>query len=199
MNKKTIGELIEQEVRKQNISIVQFANMIHCKRNNVYSIFARNDISIQQLKVISEVLKRNFFAEIAGDMDIINPVDESEEMRAKRKAISQFLEIAPDVLNGLGLSATIVFPNMDKEYDDCPVPDFALSDYNITFTVGDTLESRLGHNAFVKFNHIKDKNGYSYEFVTNGSGAKFLNLPVKDYNESDWQKIFSYISTIINR
>ncbi|MDE7155151.1 MAG: hypothetical protein K2N79_02560 [Muribaculaceae bacterium] len=193
--KKPIGELIEQEVRKQNIPIIQFANMINCNRNNVYNIFDRNDISIQQLKVISEVLKHNFFEEIAGDMDIINPVDESEEMRAKRKAISLFLEMVPEVLHEMNLSASLVLPNL-KNY---PLPDFALPDYNITFTVGDTLESRLGNNTFVHINCVEDKNGYSYEIVTNAVGENLLNIPVKDYNKSDWKNIFSHIFTNIEK
>lgn len=38
-NKRTIGELIENEVRKQQIPITGFAKMICCQRNNVYDIF----------------------------------------------------------------------------------------------------------------------------------------------------------------
>lgn len=34
-NKRTIGELIENEVRKQQIPITEFAKMICCQRNNV--------------------------------------------------------------------------------------------------------------------------------------------------------------------
>lgn len=36
--KKTIGELIEYEVRKQQIPITKFAKMINCQRNNVYDV-----------------------------------------------------------------------------------------------------------------------------------------------------------------
>lgn len=193
MTKKSIGELIEQEVRKQNIPIIQFGNMINCNRNNVYNIFKRNDISIQQLKAISAVLGHNFFEDITNDMDIINPIEESDEMKAKRNVIPLFLEMVPEVLHEMNLSASIVLPNLK----DCPLPDFALPDYNITFTVGDTLESRLGNDTFVHINRVEDKNGYSYEFVTNAVGENLLNIPVKDYNKSDWQNIFSHIFTNI--
>ena len=57
---KTIGELIEHEVRKQEIPITEFAEMIHCKRNYVYDIFKRNNIDVMQLVAISKVLKHNF-------------------------------------------------------------------------------------------------------------------------------------------
>lgn len=41
--KRTIGELIEKEVRRQQLSIVEFADKICCKRNNVYNLFTRNN------------------------------------------------------------------------------------------------------------------------------------------------------------
>ena len=71
-NKKTIGELIEQEVRRQQIPITDFAKKICCQRNNVYDIFKRCKMDIAQLKKISEVLSRNFFKELANDIDLIN-------------------------------------------------------------------------------------------------------------------------------
>lgn len=61
--KRTIGKLIEKEVRKQQLSIVEFADRICCKRNNVYNLFTRNNMDIQQLALISKVLGRNFFKE----------------------------------------------------------------------------------------------------------------------------------------
>ena len=45
-NKRTIGELIENEVRKQQIPITEFAKMICCQRNNVYDIFKRSKMDI---------------------------------------------------------------------------------------------------------------------------------------------------------
>ena len=50
--KRTIGKLIEKEVRKQQLSIVEFADRICCKRNNVYNLFTRNNMDIQQLALI---------------------------------------------------------------------------------------------------------------------------------------------------
>lgn len=68
---KTIGELIELEVRRQGISITGFAEMICCQRNNVYDIFKRDNIDIKLLKNISTLLKRNFFRELAEAPELI--------------------------------------------------------------------------------------------------------------------------------
>ncbi len=48
-NKRTIGELIENEVRKQQIPITGFAKMICCQRNNVYDIFKRSKMDIAHM------------------------------------------------------------------------------------------------------------------------------------------------------
>lgn len=69
MEKYNIGEQIEKEVRKQGISIVDFAKMIHCNRNNVYNIFKRQTIDVLLLKSICEVLNRNFFSELAKEIN----------------------------------------------------------------------------------------------------------------------------------
>lgn len=51
---KTLGELIEYEVRKQGLPITAFADMIYCQRANVYNLFQRGDkIDAAQLKLIS--------------------------------------------------------------------------------------------------------------------------------------------------
>ena len=89
--KRTIGKLIEKEVRKQQLSIVEFADRICCKRNNVYNLFTRNNMDIQQLALISKVLGRNFFKELAEDLELANETDESEEDIQNRKAVSQFM------------------------------------------------------------------------------------------------------------
>ena len=66
-NKKLLGKLIEEEVRRQQIPITKFADMICCQRNNVYKIFDRSSLHVDQLALISKVLNRNFFEELAID------------------------------------------------------------------------------------------------------------------------------------
>jgi len=84
-NKKNIGELIETEVRKQQIPITEFAKMICCQRNNVYDIFKRSKMDIAQLKQISKVLNRNFFKELAEDVELISDSKDSEEERNRMR------------------------------------------------------------------------------------------------------------------
>ncbi len=43
--KRTIGKLIEKEVRKQQLSIVEFADRICCKRNNVYNLKSASNLN----------------------------------------------------------------------------------------------------------------------------------------------------------
>lgn len=62
-----IGEAIKQKVKERGISITDFANSIHCNRTNVYSIFSRKSIDMEQLMLISEVLDYNFISEVYFD------------------------------------------------------------------------------------------------------------------------------------
>lgn len=41
---KTIGDLINEEVRRQGMPVTKFAKEINCQRNNVYDIFNRSNI-----------------------------------------------------------------------------------------------------------------------------------------------------------
>lgn len=56
-----IGTLIEEEVRKQQLSVSAFARRLHCDRTNVYDIFKRSSIDTEQLFRICKILNRNFF------------------------------------------------------------------------------------------------------------------------------------------
>lgn len=59
-----IGHLIKDVFDKKGISVTEFARRINCARPNVYSIFERYDISVEQLIDISEALEHNFFDDI---------------------------------------------------------------------------------------------------------------------------------------
>ena len=146
-NKQTIGDLIEREVRKQQIPITQFADMICCQRNNVYDIFRRSKIDIVLLKRISEVLNRNFFKELADDLDLICEREETE----KDKAVAQFFKAVPKALRRLGKEVSIILQELGDEYKDCKIPDFGLTNYAISFTIGDTMKDRIGENPFCLF------------------------------------------------
>lgn len=188
--KMTIGELIKYEVLKQQISITQFAKLIHCKRNNVYNIFERPSIDILLLKRISKVLNRNFFKDIAEDINLINENEDSDIERLKRKAVSQFFEVVPKVLNQLGKSSVIVFSN---ESIDSPVPDFLLPDYLISFTIGETLKERLGDDKSLLIETIKKEDGIEVETSRNIIyNSLFINVKIDYRSESEWFEILKF-------
>ena len=59
-----IGKAIKQKVRERGLRVADFANAIHCNRTNVYDIFNRKSIDVEQLILISKVLEYDFISEI---------------------------------------------------------------------------------------------------------------------------------------
>lgn len=59
-----IGQLIKAVLDKSGMSVTEFAKRISCTRPNVYDIFERSDIGVEQLIEISKVLEHNFFDDI---------------------------------------------------------------------------------------------------------------------------------------
>lgn len=59
-----IGHLIKDVFDEKGISVTEFARRINCARPNVYSIFERYDIGVEQLIDISEALDHNFLDDI---------------------------------------------------------------------------------------------------------------------------------------
>ena len=51
-----IGKIIEKKIAEKGIKISDFAKALNCNRNNVYSIFNRENIDLQQLSKISKIL-----------------------------------------------------------------------------------------------------------------------------------------------
>lgn len=190
--KLTIGKLIEKEVRKQQIPITEFARLICCQRNNVYDIFKRSKIDIVQLKQISKVLRRNFFKELADDLELINEEEMSGADVKKQKAVSQFFEVVPNILRELGKPSTIIFCKLDEPgYEDCATPDFGLPDYFITFTIGDTLQERIGKNLALPIGVVHDStNNCEVEVCTNVVyGSVCVNVKLDYKTQDEWRKV----------
>ncbi|MDR0982636.1 MAG: hypothetical protein LBM07_05265 [Culturomica sp.] len=198
--KTTIGELIENEVRRQQIPITHFAELICCNRNNVYDIFQRNKMDIVQLKLISEKLNRNFFKELAEDVDLISDSEENENEILKRKVISQFFEVVPEVLRKLGKSSVITFGYI---MEDIPVPDYCLPDYFITFTIGETLKERMnGYNSPILMpidTKIND-NGIAVDVLINKLyGSMMINIKLDYKSEEEWYQILQFAFEIYSQ
>lgn len=57
-----IGEIIKEELYRQERSISWFARKLYCDRSNVYDIFKRKSIDTDLLMRISIILNHNFFS-----------------------------------------------------------------------------------------------------------------------------------------
>lgn len=185
--KKTIGKLIEMEVRKQ-MSITEFAEKICCQRNNVYDIFNRSKIDTILLKRISEVLNHNFFQDLANDLSLI---DEEDEM-ARDKAIAQFYKVVPNILREMGKDDTIISGSLPDE-PDCPVPDFLLPNYIISFTIGDTFDERFGKNSYLLVEMMRNAKGAEVELLTNlVHRNRSLNIKLDYKTEEEWRETLAF-------
>ncbi len=56
-----IGNLIKEELKRQERTISWFARKLYCDRSNVYDIFCRKSIDTDLLLRISRVLNHDFF------------------------------------------------------------------------------------------------------------------------------------------
>ena len=57
----SIGQLIKQELKRQECSVTWFAQKLSCHRTNIYDIFRRENIDVNLLLRISTVLNHDFF------------------------------------------------------------------------------------------------------------------------------------------
>ena len=193
--KKTIGELIEYEVRKQQISITEFAEKICCKRNNVYDIFKRNTLDTGLLISISKVLNHNFAADIAKDYSLAEtPSEETEQEEYNRKAVNQFMETVPKILKELGKETTIAFGGQDAS--DEILPDFALPAYCITFTIGNTWveKSNTVSGSVFDVQQISDGDKISFNSIINKPyGSQIIDIKLDYKSENEWREILKFV------
>lgn len=59
-----IGHLIKSVFDESGMTVAEFARRIHTARPNVYSIFERYDIGVEQLVKISVALNHNFLDDV---------------------------------------------------------------------------------------------------------------------------------------
>jgi len=85
-----IGQLIKKVFEQSGMSIAEFGRRINVSRTNIYNIFSKADISVQQLQLISNALNHDFLAELAQESDFSHKVDfkrfkEERELREQRR------------------------------------------------------------------------------------------------------------------
>lgn len=196
---KTIGELIEKEVRNQQLNIVEFANAISCKRNNVYNIFQRPNIDIILLARISNVLKHNFFADLANDSELIPSTDTTIDAEsANNKAVSQFLNVMPEILEKLGMENIINFCKyVEKEGDVIATPDMTLPSYHICFTIGEHWIERAKISEMNKLLEIKtvvSDTGIRVDLIHNILyGSTFIDIKLDYKTKQKWEDTIKYV------
>lgn len=199
MKQQSIGELIELEVRKQGIPITRFADMINCQRNNVYNIFERNSVDVRLLGKISKVLNRNFFEDVAEDMGLLKLEDpEIKKDMENKYAVAQFTEVVPEVLRKLGKIPTISF-GCPKDLMGEIVPDFIITEYLITFTIGESLLERFQRNGinephYLKHAEITDEDGNTISVWKNLiSNEEFIDIKLDYKTEEEWEQILKFV------
>ena len=55
-----IGKIIQEELERQGRSASWLAREIYCEKSNIYKLFRRKSVDLEQLMRISEVLHHNF-------------------------------------------------------------------------------------------------------------------------------------------
>lgn len=66
-----IGRIIQEELRRQERTVVWLARHLCCDRSNVYDIFKRQTIDCELLFRISTVMEHNFFEDLAKEFSEI--------------------------------------------------------------------------------------------------------------------------------
>ncbi len=69
MERISVGSLIRQELKRQERSVVWFANHLACDRTNIYRILSKDSIDTNLLIRISKVLNHNFFEDVASHIN----------------------------------------------------------------------------------------------------------------------------------
>jgi transcriptional regulator with XRE-family HTH domain len=91
-----IGSKIKQKMEEKGFRIIDFAKAIHCNRTNVYSIFNRKSLDLEQLLLISEVLEYDFISEYTQDatMGILHLlVAEIEEAELRKLLLNPSIKV----------------------------------------------------------------------------------------------------------
>lgn len=197
---KTIGDLINEEVRRQEMPVTKFAKEINCQRNNVYDIFNRSNMDIDLLKRISKVLGVNFFQKIADDLDLV--CEEADNVnQQEQKAVSQFLDVVPKLLEKMGKNAAIFMGNpCPLDIDSDCLPDFSLPDYSISFTFGKTLEERMGANRFLSFEVVRKNVGCEVETCFNKcTSLQTVNIQLTYKTEEQWAETLEFAFEVVSK
>ena len=64
-----VGKMIKEELDRQGRTVVWFAKHIYCEKSNVYKMFRRKSIDLDQLMTVSTVLDHNFLRDCYEELE----------------------------------------------------------------------------------------------------------------------------------
>lgn len=203
--KRKIGELIKEEVEKKGLSAEDFGNEIFCSRTYVYKIYKKASIDTALLARISTALGRDFFRNISEDMALSGVDDEKAQQEIyNRMAVTQFLEVVPDLLGRLGKPSAIFVASRPSDFpSEWPMPDYYIGEFSplLLFSVGDTMRDKIRniYNEDIKcmYNIIpytEEKDGITANLIKmNCNGPDMLDIKLDYKTEQEWEKLFRFI------
>lgn len=200
MEKKILGQIIKDEVKRQGLKGLDFAERIPCSENNIYKIYNSTSLDTSLLERISKVLNHNFFEDIInGNVDMENP--EVIKEFNNRRAVSQFMETVPLVLEELKRSPIISFGRPIELQQGIQTPDFILTDYWISFTIGETFMERSPahcNQSCVKYEKIHNNenievliNEYVLQTRPNSNPIQ-INIKLDYKTKEEWRKTLKF-------
>lgn len=201
MEKKIIGQRIKEVVISKKITHKEFAELLSVSDNYVFKIYNKSSLDTKFLEIISKALNHNFFEDIING---IVEMDNSEVMKDfyNRRAVSQFHEIVPEVLEELGREPIISFGRPSGLEKGIKIPDFTLTDYFITFTVGETFMERSPEHckkSFISYD-VKNKDNIEIEVLHNEwvkqnmplSNPVQINIKLDYKTKEEWIKTLKF-------
>ena len=189
---KHIGELIHSVFLKSGMTVSEFADKICCARENYYKIKKKGRLDTDLLKKISEVLNHNFFEDLAKDIQLAQS-NETDKERTDREAVSIFIEVVPKVLKKMKADFAMFYWQWDGDMNN-PTPDWALTGYPISFTVGQTMAERYEQIPnHILCSPIISPDGVEIEnFYNKSSNFKCLNITICKRTEEEWERLLDY-------
>lgn len=202
-NNKNIGQLIKEEVERKGLSAKEFAEKISCERTHVYKIYKKAFLDTATLGRISKVLDHNFFMDIAENLKLSGLEDENalQEIRNKM-AVSQFVEVVPNVLEKLGVEPTIFLGRPLDIPKTTPIPEYYITPYEnctlfIAFSVGDFLVNKDGCvlSKAAKIDRFTNAEiGLEYHiWKFKDFNSSFINLKLDYKAEEEWENTLKCI------
>jgi hypothetical protein len=102
-------------------------------------------------------------------------------------------------LKEIGKSNAIILGDLPDD-PECPVPDFMLPDYIISFTIGNTFKERFGRNSLLLIETVTNEKGIEVEVLTNMlNQTKSLNIKLDYKTEEEWRDTMTFAFDVHER